>query len=95
MGKVKEERRRAEKGELDWRERYQSEIGVLETFNSRKNKYSFRPEEGLSIHRVFTNTTTAKKGCETFFLCELPLRWRVVRMVFGIKVGMMMANRQV
>ena len=39
---LKEERNRAEKNELAWKERYEGEIGLLETFNEKKSKYMYR-----------------------------------------------------
>lgn len=92
---LKEERNRAEKLALEWRERYDSEIGLLETFKEKKAKYVYRNQEGLRILRTVTNSTNMKKGCERLILCDLPLKFHVLKIVYGIKVGMLLPNREV
>lgn len=92
---LKEERNRAERQTLEWRERYEAEIGLLETFNEKKAKYIYRNQEGLRILRTVTNSTNMKKGCERLFLCDLPLKFHVLKIVYGIKIGMLLPTREV
>lgn len=92
---IKEERNRAEKREVEWREKYEAEVGLLETFDNKKNKYLFRNDDGLKIVRTFTNVTTDKKGCQRLVLCDLPLRFHVVKIVYGIKVGLLHPGKEV
>lgn len=68
---------------------------MLETFNSRKGKYVFRNEDGLRIYRTITNSTTAVKGCERFVMCDLPLKFHVAKLVYGIKVGQLLPSREI
>lgn len=66
---------------------------MLETFNNKKGKYLFRNDDGLRIYRTVTNCTNAPKGCERFVVCDLPLKFHLVRLVYGVKVGQMLPNR--
>jgi hypothetical protein len=66
---------------------------MLETFNNKKGKYLFRNDDGLRIYRTVTNNTTAPKGCERFVVCDLPLKFHLVRLIYGVKVGQMLASR--
>ena len=55
----------------------------------------FRDEEGLRINRTITNATNAIKGCERLILCDIPLKFHVAKIVYGIKIGQMQANREI
>ncbi len=68
---------------------------MLEVFSNRKGKYLFRNDDGLKIYRTITNSTTALKGCERLVVCDLPLKFHLVRLVYGVKVGQMLPNRDV
>jgi|JI9StandDraft_2_1071091.scaffolds.fasta_scaffold1028795_1 hypothetical protein len=68
---------------------------MLETYSEKKVKYLYRHQEGLRILRTVTNLTNQKKGCERYFLCDLPLKFHVVKIVYGIKVGTLLPNREI
>jgi hypothetical protein len=42
---------------------------------------------------MVSNTSTAKKGFERLFICDLPVKFHVVKIVYGIKIGFMLPSR--
>lgn len=66
---------------------------MIEKFSTNKEKYSFRDYDGLRIHRIFTNVTNPKKGCSRLVLCDLPLKFQVLKIAYGIKIGIFLANK--
>ena len=58
-------------------------------------KYTYRNNDGLRILRTISNKTTEAKGHERLFLCDLPMKFHIVKIVYGIKIGLLMPNRHV
>ena len=55
----------------------------------------YRNNDGLKILRSICNKTTESKGQERLFLCDLPTKFHIVKIIYGIKVGLLMPNRQI
>jgi hypothetical protein len=68
---------------------------VLEIFDNKGSKYAFRDESGIRVLRTFTNVTTERKGCQRLVFCNLPLKLQVLRLSYGIKIGIVHINHEI
>ena len=69
-------------------------MGNLENFKDKGLKYNYRHKEGLKILRTVTNIANSKKGYERLFLCDLPFKFHVLKIAYGIKLGVYLSNRE-
>lgn len=75
-------------------EKYDAELAVIQSVKEeKKKKCNYSGLGDLRVERTITNITNTKKKTERFVLCELPLKFQVLRIVYGIRLAISVPNR--
>jgi hypothetical protein len=58
-------------------------------------KFNLKNTEGIRNIRIVTNVSTEKKNMEKYFILELPAKIEIQKIVYGVRIGIVMPNKQI
>lgn len=58
-------------------------------------RFNIKNTEGIKITRTLTNVTQDKKNHEKYFVLELPAKVELHKIVYGVRIGVVMPTKEI